>query len=741
MTRDRSMRVRVGAASAARAVLLQMSRRASRLSARSRARRLTALAIAVFALAAVLGVAVAQAAFMSSVGSFASFGSGAGQLQNPSGMASDQRSGNVYIADTGNNRVEKFDATGNFIAAWGWGVADGQAMSEVCTSNCQPGIAGSGPGQLSFPNSIATGSTGKVYVGDSGNQRVEKFDAAGHFLGTIDGSSAPQGHFQGQPQVAVDQAGNLWVADTGTANVIEFSAADKFLRQWNDSNGSPTAIAVDSNNNAVYLLDAVGLADRYTLTGDWKGEVDRTVFFGSNGFSGPSATALALDSKTGNLYVDHSAFAFGGPGSDVTVYDRNGIQLDDIALGDTADSQGLTFSSLSGGANKPGQQRLYVSDRTANNVTIYKGQSTPGAPLVTHESATPSGKTTATLAAGIVPLGSDTTCDFEYVANADFLASGFDDATSVPCSPADLGSGFAYQAASANLSGLRLGAHYHYRVVATSSAGTTTGAAQEFQAGPGAWAPHNRCPVDDPAMLNTDGVNFLALCLASNSTHGSIKIGNLPSAPTGNTNLQAGVVIQESDFTFSVVSPPAGALVADPVEIQNTPVGTVTAVTQSAGTPTDFDLFAGISTGQPIITLPMKIHLQNPNLGPSCFIGSDQDPIVVHPENTDLSDAISVGGFFTFDPNGVPDPAGPLTALQITGSVQGDDTFSVPGATGCGPNGDGSLDALVNAVVGLPSASGNNHLVLNDASSSIALPPFGTGNGQTLSGYWHAAFG
>jgi sugar lactone lactonase YvrE len=679
-----------------------------------RTRRLTVLAGVVFAVAIFVGVTGAEAAFVSPAGTFGSSGSGAGQLQNPTGMASDQRSGNVYVADSGNNRIEKFGPTGNFIATLG-------------------------DGQLSSPNSVATSSTGKVYVGDSGNQRVVKFDADGHFLGTIDGSSAPQGHFQGQPQVAVDQAGNLWVVDTGTGNVIEFSAADKFLRQWTDPNASPSAIAVDSNSSAVYLIDAFGLVDRYTLSGTWKGEVDRPVFLGSNNFNGPSASALALDPKTGNLYVDHSGF--GAPGSNVTVYDRNGIQLDVIPLADTADSQGLTFSSLSGSANKPGQQWLYVSDRTANNVTIFKPQSTPGAPLVTHESATPTGKTTATVAAGIVPLGSNTTCEFEYVGNADFLASGFDNATSVPCSPANLGSGFAYRAANANLSGLTLGAYYHYRVVATSSAGTTTGATEEFQAGPGAWAPHNRCPVDDPAMLNTDGVNFLAFCLASNSTHGSIKIGNLPSAPTGNTNLQAGVIIDESDFSFSVVSPAGGALVSDPAQIQNTPVGTVTAVPQSAGTPTDFDLFAGISLGVPIISLPMKIHLQNPALGPSCFIGSNQNPIVLHPQNNDVSNAISVGGFFTFDPNGVPDPLGPITALQITGAVQGDDTFAVPGAEGCGPNGDGSLDALVNAVVGLPSPSGNNHLVLDDASSSIALPPFGTGNGQTLSNYWHTAFG
>src|SRR5262249_57473443 len=105
--------------------------------------------------------------------------------------------------------------------------------------------------------------------------------------------------------------------------------------------------------------------------------------------------------------------------------------------------------------------------------------------------------------------------------------------------------------------------------------------------------------------------------------------------------------------------------VADAGEVKNARVGGVTAVPQSGGAPTDFDLFAGISVGQPIITLPMKIQLQNPALGPSCFIGSDQDPIVVHPQNTDLSNAISVGGFFQVDPNGVPGPSGPLTGLQI----------------------------------------------------------------------------
>jgi hypothetical protein len=475
------------------------------------------------------------------------------------------------------------------------------------------------------------------------------------------------------------------------------------------------------------------------LTGDYQAQIDRPVFFGSEGFSGPSASALALDSGTGNLYVDHS-----GTSGDVTVYDPTGIQLDDLSLGSNTNSQGLAFASLNGGSSKPGQQQLYLTDASNNNVTIYQPQTTAGAPLVTSQSAIPT-LTTATLAAGIVPLGNDTTCQFQYVANADYQASGFDNATSVACTPADLGSSFAYQAATASISGLTLGAVYHYRVVATNSAGTTTGADQEFQAGPGAWAPFFRCPVDDPAMLASDGISTIVFCLGSNSTHGSTTIGTLTTTTAG-TNLQVGMLLDETTFEFTVVGSPTGALVADPVQIPNTPVGVVTAVTQSAGLPSNFSLFAGIQTGVPIITIPIKIHLENPALGPSCFIGSDQNPILLNPENTDLSNAISVGGFFAFDRTGVPDLAGTDGSLLITGGVQGDDTFAVPGASGCGPNGDGSLDAIVNAVVGLPSPAGSNHLVLSDAASALAFPQGlfaggSVGTGQQFADDWHVGFG
>ena len=110
----------------------------------------------------------------------------------------------------------------------------------------------------------------------------------------------------------------------------------------------------------------------------------------------------------------------------------------------------------------------------------------------------------------------------------------------------------------------------------------------------------------------------------------------------------------------------------------DTPVGPVTAITESAGTPSNFNLFAGIALGQPIITVPIKLHLaNNPTLGPSCFIGSDQNPILLNPQNNDLSNAKTIGAFFSWDPSGVPDVIGPDGGLLITGLVQGDDTISI----------------------------------------------------------------
>src|SRR5262249_3858026 len=386
--------------------------------------------------------------------SFGSAGSSAGQFQTPLGVAIQQASGGIYVADSGNARVQKFNAKGQFVTAFGWGVADGAAHSEVCTANCRAGIAGSGPGQFSNPTSIAfgnatgVGSGGKVFVGDAGNNVVLIFDGSGNFLSSIDGSTTPQGHFVSLAGVAAAGSGTLGPADAGTGNVDEFGPKGNFLQQWSNPSGPPQAIAVDAPHNAVYLL-TFGTTARFTLTGGGQTTID----------SG-SGTALALDLQFGNLYVDH--------GHDVAVYAPNGARIDTLftlGAGSTTNSQGLAFH---GGGSKLGQNDLYVSDASNNTVTIY-GPHSAGPPFITAESARTAGLTSETLKAAIVPLGFATTCTFQFVGAADFQASGYTNATTVPCTPANLGASFTYQQASAVVSGLTTGAFYHFRAVATNS--------------------------------------------------------------------------------------------------------------------------------------------------------------------------------------------------------------------------------------------------------------------------------
>lgn len=107
-------------------------------------------------------------------------GSGDGQLNDPYGIAVDG-DGNIYVADTNNHRIQKFDDTFTFDSMWGWNVNGGGAF-ETCSSGCQIGIAGSGAGQLNFPEGIAAGS---IFVADSQNDRVKKFGTDGTFLSEI----------------------------------------------------------------------------------------------------------------------------------------------------------------------------------------------------------------------------------------------------------------------------------------------------------------------------------------------------------------------------------------------------------------------------------------------------------------------------------------------------------------------------------------------------------------------------
>ncbi len=273
----------------------------------------------------------------------------------------------------------------------------------------------------------------------------------------------------------------------------------------------------------------------------------------------------------------------------------------------------------------------------------------------------------------------------------------------------------------------------------------------------GLWGPFTRCPVDDPAMLAADGATDVAICISSGSASGSIKLGS-SQVPTGRTDLQAGV-ITHSNGTSTVVSPAGGALIADPAQLPGGLLGLmcpsdiplvsdicrqltdntlnrVTAKVQSVNTPTDFKLLSGVVQGKPILAVPVRIKLENPFLGDRCYIGSASAPIVLRPQNL-TTPAVSTE---RFDPDGTANAAGVLGRLNAVGADQGDTAYAVPGANGCGLL--GALDFAVNLKSALPSAAGNNNVVLADASTHVAMfqnPASAVPDeGALLSQYWHA---
>lgn len=276
----------------------------------------------------------------------------------------------------------------------------------------------------------------------------------------------------------------------------------------------------------------------------------------------------------------------------------------------------------------------------------------------------------------------------------------------------------------------------------------------------GLWAPLNRCPVDDPGMLAADGATRTAICVASAAASGEMKLGNTV-ATTGGTDLQIGLL--SGGGQFLPVGPSDGAIVGDPVQIPGGLLGLmcpsgipvlsdicedlangapngVTATVESAGAPTDFDVSAGLRVGAPILTLPVKIHLHNPILGSNCYLGSDSDPIILRPANLTAPSASTV----RFDVDGTANPSGEMGYIAISGANQGDSSFAVPAAKGCGLLGlFGLIDAAVNLKVGLPSAAGDNSLTLNDPSTYLGgfhnPAAFTPDEGRQLSDRWHAA--
>ena len=182
------------------------------------------------------------------------------------------------MTDQGNARIVELSSSGSFIKAVGWGVSNGEAKEEICTSSCRAGIFGSGNGQFSDLAGIAVDSSGNLWVADYGNNRVQEFNEEGKFQRTFGSEGTAGGQFKGPVDIAFS-GGNIYVTDYNNARVEEFSTAGAFIKAigWG-------------------VLDGEGKLEVCT-SGCRAGSVGS----GNGQFSLPRG--IAAEPGTGNLYV------------------------------------------------------------------------------------------------------------------------------------------------------------------------------------------------------------------------------------------------------------------------------------------------------------------------------------------------------------------------------------------------------------------------------------------------------
>ncbi len=280
------------------------------------------------------------------------YGSGNSQFAIP-GYIAVNSSGDVYVHDARNNRIQKFNSSGQYILQWG--------------------TQGSANGQFQVPNfalgdslgGIAIDMTGNVYVVDTGNNRVEKFDSQGNYITQWGTLGANNGQFNGPGGIAIDTAGNIYVVDRYNNRVQKFKSNGGYLSQFGTGSSAsgqfsnPTGVDndvfLDTAGN-IYITSLTGYGvKKFNSTGQYLSQIGSRGYVGNGKFMDP--VGIDVDSY-GNIYVVDNYQ------ERVQKFDQNGAYI--AQLGSSGYGNGQ-FRAPVGIAVSP-QGDIYVSDSANNRI-------------------------------------------------------------------------------------------------------------------------------------------------------------------------------------------------------------------------------------------------------------------------------------------------------------------------------------------------------------------------------------